>query len=165
MPHGLVQFRWTAFFFRILWQINISCVFNFNFVRDGCFCSTLFPWDGHSKWCKCFSNTMNHSINRRAVFLWITSELQSGICAVNKAFDLISDSFLLFGECAWSHSSWNFIFSLLNISPLNTADWLHHWPPRSQDQWDQTDVGCSDQDCQSSGWIDWPSGHHYRLTC
>lgn len=58
------------------------------FIRDGCFCSALFPWDGHSKWCKRFSKTMNHSINRQAVLLWITSELQSGISAVNKAFDL-----------------------------------------------------------------------------
>lgn len=46
-----------------------------------------------------------------------------------------------------------------------TAYWVHHRPPGSQDQWDQANVGCPDQDCKSSGWINWPPGHHHRLTC
>jgi len=45
------------------------------------------------------------------------------------------------------------------------AYWMHHWPPRSQDQWDQANVWCPDQDCEPSGRINWPPGYHHRLSC
>ncbi len=45
-----------------------------------------------------------------------------------------------------------------------TVDWLHHRPPRCQDQRDPSDVRGTDQDRQPSGGLDRPTGHHHRLT-
>lgn len=92
------------------------------FARDGCFCSSLFPWDDHSKWCKCF-RTSNDSVNRQAVLLWIMSELRSvwAQCCERGILTFIPDSFLLFGDCTRPHSSWSVMkcyLSLLNISAL-----------------------------------------------
>ena len=45
------------------------------------------------------------------------------------------------------------------------ADWLHYWPPGIEDQWDPSDVRCSDQDCQPSGRVHWPPGHYNWVPC